>query len=205
MKVEDRAADDLEHVGSGRLLLQRLPQFAEQPRVLDRDDGLGGEGPEKPQLFICKRINFGSSKSDCSDRHPLTQEWNASCRPLSKPSCESTSFGKFLGLCLKVDYMHELPIDNGTASNTPTCARVTITDLLWDRTAVGGYTYVLPIQFENGHVVRFAVARRTPCDDFQHRLEFARRRADDLKNLSCGPLLFQRLGELSGALAQFAE
>src|SRR5512144_3082155 len=38
-----RRADDLEHVGGGRLLLQRLTQLVEQSRVLDRDDGLRGE------------------------------------------------------------------------------------------------------------------------------------------------------------------
>ena len=43
LQIERRAADDLEHVGGGGLLLQRLPQFVEQPRVLDGDDGLGGE------------------------------------------------------------------------------------------------------------------------------------------------------------------
>ena len=42
-QIEGRAADDLEHVGGRGLLLQRLPQFVEQPRVLDGDDGLGGE------------------------------------------------------------------------------------------------------------------------------------------------------------------
>ena len=42
-KIESRAADDLEHVGGGGLLLQRFPQLVEQPRVLDGDDGLRGE------------------------------------------------------------------------------------------------------------------------------------------------------------------
>ena len=33
----------LKNLRCGRLLLQRLAQFVEQPRVLDGDDGLGGE------------------------------------------------------------------------------------------------------------------------------------------------------------------
>src|SRR5262245_6979665 len=40
LQVERRAANDLEHVGGGGLLLQRLAQLVEQPRVLDGDDGL---------------------------------------------------------------------------------------------------------------------------------------------------------------------
>ena len=42
---------DFEHVGSGRLLLQRLPSFVEQPRVLDGNDGLVGESSHHFDLF----------------------------------------------------------------------------------------------------------------------------------------------------------
>ena len=50
LKFARRAGDDLQHLAGGSLLLQRLAeivgalaQFVEQPRVLDGDDGLGGE------------------------------------------------------------------------------------------------------------------------------------------------------------------
>ena len=43
LEVEGRPADHLEHVRGRGLLLQRFTQLVEQPRVLDRDDGLGGE------------------------------------------------------------------------------------------------------------------------------------------------------------------
>ena len=43
LQIERRAADDLEHVGGGGLLLQRFAQLVEQARVLDGDDGLRGE------------------------------------------------------------------------------------------------------------------------------------------------------------------
>ena len=49
-QIAGRTGDDLEHLGGRGLLLQRfgeivgaLAQFAEQPRVLDGDHGLGGE------------------------------------------------------------------------------------------------------------------------------------------------------------------
>jgi hypothetical protein len=38
-----RTADDLEHVGGRGLLLERLAYLTEQPRVLDRDNGLSAE------------------------------------------------------------------------------------------------------------------------------------------------------------------
>src|SRR5262249_50437116 len=43
LQIERRAADDLEHVSGGGLLLQRLPQLIEKASVLDGDDGLAGE------------------------------------------------------------------------------------------------------------------------------------------------------------------
>src|SRR5215472_14049699 len=67
-----------------------------------------------------------------------------------------------------------------------------------DRTTVGGHTQVLPIQFENGHVVRFAEVRCTPGNDLQHRLQFSRRSADDLKNLFNRSLLYKGLIALAG-------
>ena len=43
LQIEGRAADDLEHVGGGGLLLQRFAQLVEQARVLDGDDGLAAK------------------------------------------------------------------------------------------------------------------------------------------------------------------
>ena len=55
LQIEGRAADDLEHVGGGGLLLQRLAQLVEQPRVLDGDDGLGGEVRDQLDLLVGER------------------------------------------------------------------------------------------------------------------------------------------------------
>ena len=68
LHVRRRAADDAEHLGGRRLMLQRLAQFRialaeflEQPHVLDGDHGLVGEGFEKFDLFISERANFGAA------------------------------------------------------------------------------------------------------------------------------------------------
>src|SRR3974390_2903780 len=74
-----------------------------------------------------------------------------------------------------------------------TNTRETSADILRNRTPVGGRnTQILPVEFKNGHVVRFAEARRTPDNDLQHGQEFGRRSADGLKNLRRGRLLFLR-------------
>jgi hypothetical protein len=43
LQFAGRRADDFKHISSGGLLLQRLAQLIEQPRILDRDNGLSGE------------------------------------------------------------------------------------------------------------------------------------------------------------------
>ena len=52
LQIEGRAADDLEHVGGGRLLLERFAQLVEQPRVLDGDDSLGSKILYQIDLFV---------------------------------------------------------------------------------------------------------------------------------------------------------
>ena len=58
LQIEGRAADDLEHVGGRGLLLQRFAQLVEQSRVLDGDDGLGGEIRDQLNLFVAERSHF---------------------------------------------------------------------------------------------------------------------------------------------------
>jgi len=43
LRIEGRAADDVENLRRGSLLLQRLAQLVEQARVLDGDDGLAAK------------------------------------------------------------------------------------------------------------------------------------------------------------------
>ena len=58
LQVEGRAADGLRHVADRRLLLQRFAQllgacldFVEEPCVLDRNDGLVGEGLQQSMVW----------------------------------------------------------------------------------------------------------------------------------------------------------
>ena len=60
-----RAADDAEHLGRCRLMLQGFAQFRialldlfEQPHVLDGDHRLVGEGLHQLNLSFCKRLDL---------------------------------------------------------------------------------------------------------------------------------------------------
>ena len=71
IEVEHRAADDLEDVGGRRLLRKRLfevtrlgADFLEEPRVLDRDHCLIGEGLELRDLGFGEWRDFGAPEHD---------------------------------------------------------------------------------------------------------------------------------------------
>src|SRR5215831_15618836 len=64
LQVESRPADDFEHVGGGRLLLQRFSQLVEQPSVLNSDDGLGGEVLNKLDLLVSEGTNLLTVNTD---------------------------------------------------------------------------------------------------------------------------------------------
>ena len=71
LHVRRRAADDAEHLGCCRLMLQRLAQFCvallnlfEQPHVLDGDDRLVGEGFKKRDLLFCEGTDLRSADHD---------------------------------------------------------------------------------------------------------------------------------------------
>jgi hypothetical protein len=99
------------------------------PRVLDGDDGLSGKRFEKRNLLIRKRMNFGASKLNCSDRHPCAQQRRAKDRPVSQSLREGASFGKFLRLSLKVSYVDRPSLKNDAACDSPTRARESNADI----------------------------------------------------------------------------
>jgi hypothetical protein len=123
---------------------------------------------------------------------------------------QGASFGKFLGLRLQVNHVDWLPLENGTACDTPTGARHSFADFLRRNWAeVGGQTQVLSVDLENTHVIGSAEARRALDDNVQYGLELRRRGADDPQNLGCRHLLLERLCEfifqLRGGFADAAD
>ena len=95
LKIAGGAVITLEHFRRSRLLLQRfrevgcafgevrgaLPQFVEQPRVLDGDDGLGGEVLHQRNLFVGEGSNFLAVHTESADQFVLLQHWHHQNRP----------------------------------------------------------------------------------------------------------------------------
>src|SRR5262249_692827 len=55
LQIKSRTADDLEHIGGGGLLLKGFTKLIEQARILDGNDGLGGEVFDKIDFLLAKR------------------------------------------------------------------------------------------------------------------------------------------------------
>ena len=49
-------------------MLQRFAQLVEQPRVLDGDDGLGGEVVDQLDLLVGEGTNFLAVYGECTDQ-----------------------------------------------------------------------------------------------------------------------------------------
>src|SRR4029450_5654195 len=68
LQIKRRTADDLEHIGGGRLLLKGFAQLVQQPRVLNGDDSLGREVLQQLDLFVCEGPYLLAIDGDHADR-----------------------------------------------------------------------------------------------------------------------------------------
>jgi hypothetical protein len=80
--VRGRAADNAEHLGRCRLMLQGLAQFRvalaefpEQSHVFNGDHSLVGEGFEKGNLFFREWTDVRASNVNRSDHKPFAKQW----------------------------------------------------------------------------------------------------------------------------------
>src|SRR5215470_7184651 len=73
LKVESRAAYDLEHVGGRGLLLKGFAQLVQQPGVLDGNDGLGGEVFYQFDLLVGERPHLLAIESDHTNQLVILQ------------------------------------------------------------------------------------------------------------------------------------
>ena len=80
LQVEGRLADDLEHVAGRGLVFERLlkivgalAQLAEQPRILDRNHRLVGEGRNQLDLLLGESLDALTGQGDNADRRAFAQ------------------------------------------------------------------------------------------------------------------------------------
>src|ERR1051325_9188787 len=84
LHVRGRAADDAQHLGCCRLMLQRLAQLGipllqlfEQPHVFDRDDCLVGKRFYECDLVSRERFYLAPPHAKPTNRVSIFHEWNS--------------------------------------------------------------------------------------------------------------------------------
>src|SRR5262249_11459201 len=88
LEIESRAADNLEHIGGGCLVLQRFTEIArarlhllEQPCVLDGDDSLRGKILDQTYLLIVEGADLLAINSDRTNQVVFLEHWHDQKRP----------------------------------------------------------------------------------------------------------------------------
>jgi len=105
-KITGRGVDNLEHLGGRGLLFQGFAGLVDEPRILHRYDGLGGETFEQRDLFFRERSHFLAIGYDSTEQRSLFAQWNCKnaaraaqfdIRPAWMVRCDSFSFGARVG------------------------------------------------------------------------------------------------------------
>src|SRR5215472_14274562 len=73
-RVARRCLDHLQHFSGSRLLFQRLALLGDEPRVLDRDHRLIGEGADEFDLLVGKWLHPLPREYDDADRFAFAQQ-----------------------------------------------------------------------------------------------------------------------------------
>src|SRR5262244_3569819 len=119
--VRLRAADDTQDVAGRGLRVERRPQLTvarlqlrEQAHVLDRDDGLVGEGLQELDLAIGERPGLGARHLDDADGSTLPQHGDEEA---ASPA-DRAAQGLMLVLRVEVDIGY---VDNRALEDRPAC------------------------------------------------------------------------------------
>jgi len=125
-----RARYDAEHLRCRGLLLQRIGKLVralllglEQPRILDRDHRLVGEGLEQCDLFLGKRPHLHATDQNRSDRLPLPQQRSGERRSMTVSPSRLRPFRKFALRRPQIRDVHRGSINDGSADYQTTSYR----------------------------------------------------------------------------------
>ena len=128
LHVALRLADHAQDLAGRRLLLQRFGQVAvarlqlvEQPRVLDRDHRLVGEGLEHGDLSFGEHRRFGASDGDRSNRAAVAEHRHG--KDAAKPGRLSQALQAIFGILANIRNVDDGSGENGAGGRTAAARR----------------------------------------------------------------------------------
>src|SRR5262249_25820862 len=134
LHIRWRAADDAEHFGCGRLMLQRFAQFGvalldllEQANILNSDDGLGSEGFKQLDLLFREGTDLHSANANHPNGDTLAHKRSFKIRAKTNLLLVSPRFWIFgVDLCCEVVNVNRPSFDNGSAADKTTANGTTL-------------------------------------------------------------------------------
>src|SRR5262249_18007896 len=206
LEIEGGAADHLEHVGGGGLLLERLPQLVQQPDVLDGDDGLRGEILDQIYLLIVEGSDLLAIDSDRTNQVIPLEHWHDQKRP------SSGNLGNRLIWIFRSDVGDVCDLlrvsnpveDTGRATRRNRIALAISGPSLRcivQRNVPEYIAFVEQQVAEAGLADANSVLKHCP----ENWLQFTRPTADDLEHIRGGGLLLQRFTEIARARLHLVE
>src|SRR6516164_6717514 len=196
-----RRTDNFQHLGGRGLLLQRLgevgsalAQFVEQARVLDGDNGLGGEILHQRNLFVGEPSNLLAVNGEGADQNIVLEHWNANRGSrAAEPRC--CPMDRFSGVVGGVAHLLRPQHAIKYAARrwlTQSMSPILIHKFL--RRVMRRYrTISVTLEAEERAELGLADTHRVLQHSLEHRLQLTRRSADNLEHVGGGCLLLQGL------------
>ncbi len=210
----------MQHLRGRGLLFQRfrqivgaLAQLVEQPRVLDRDDRLGGEVLQQLDLLVGERPHLLFVNVDRPDQLAILQHRylgeRSAARQLDRGNAQRIAVAIGLALSDVLD-LHELLglqqlAEPGVRPGPDRLAEQEFAVGLRSAVNRDGAEQLFFFTQPQSTELRPADAGGVFQERLEHRLKLAGRAGDDLEHLAGRGLLFQRLRQIVGALAELVE
>src|SRR5262249_50077008 len=188
-QVKRRTADDLQHVGGCGLLLERLTQLAEQPRVLDGDDGLIGKGRRQLDLFFSKWLRHGLHYENYPYNPSFVQEWDTE---RGSVAADLLSFiPSIVGVSQHIGNVNHFTVQGSSPGDAAAIRRhLPVPEIFPDLcvdigrvTVAGNPVEKLALTLEEPGVISAAQPRHRFDQRIEHRLQVESRTADNLKHI----------------------
>src|SRR5262245_51065666 len=213
LKIQ-RRTDRLSDLAEGAKLANRPRQLlgpglelTEQPRVLDGDDPLIGEGRYQLDLLLGERSDFVPMQAEYAQKNPVPDHWHRQDRP--KPT-DPVKLGQLvLGIRCYIGHLNRSALKRGSADPRSSPRRDRGSFQKFPELRRGTVNHRHAVHFalrpEDDTPLRAAKPRRVLKECCQYRLKIERRATDDLEDLCGGSLLIECLGEITIAGLQLRE
>ena len=198
LRIGHRAADHLQDLGRGGLLLQCLTRLVEQAHVLDGDHRLVGESPGQRHLLVVEGAGGPAQDADHRQRLLAAQQRHEQARTVAQRAGQVAHARKLQRADGGVGDVDDAALQQGRPGRAAAVQRPGLQEAAaaLARRAVGGKGQRLDhvaARHRNGHRAAVEQPLAGLHDGLEHRLHVGGRTADHRQDAGRGRLLLERL------------